>query len=276
MDGPHPVVEGLRRTLASPRSPSAFAEELESRVRQLLADMVDGRVLPRPEANALRASIVELVRIEALPKLAIRNPDDALRVLDKLKAYGFTQLEGERPQLEAARAAKFPPPPAITWPELAELHAAAQRHPDACSVAPGIRSAYFVKELQNDGISLPDQLPALYAACNGFDLSCVGAPHIPVFSLLPSESVDIFDEKDGYPRRAVVFQGGDDVQLSVYRDRKKQWWLVYEHELLPINKKPLDLRELVRFGLERMNAPIVEVLDGGALSWDRLFGIRDG
>jgi len=106
MDG-HAVVDGLRRTLVSSRRSAAFVEELEGRVRQLIADMVDGRVLPKPEADALRASIIELVRSEALPKFAGRNPNDALRIIDKLRAYRFTQLEGERPRLEAARASKL-------------------------------------------------------------------------------------------------------------------------------------------------------------------------
>jgi hypothetical protein len=272
MVGPHPVIEGLRRALANSRSSSAFTDELESRIRQMIADMVDGRVLPNAEANALRASIVELVRTEALPKIGGRNPNDALRVLDKLKAYGFAQLESERPQLEAARASKFPPPEPVTWPEIGELRAAAQRFPEVSTIAAAVQSVYFAKQLQDDGILLPDDLLRLYAACDGFDLSCVVARHVPVFSLLPSNSIDTSDEEDGYPRRAAVFQGGDEVQFSVYRDRKKQWWLVYEYDYQPIGKKAFDLPELVRFGLRRMNASTVGVLED-EFSWDRFFGI---
>lgn len=274
MDEAHPVIASLRKTLVASRNSDAFVKEMESRIRQLQADMVDGRVLPRQEADALRASMIELVRSEALNRLAGRNPTDALRVLDKLKAYGFTQLEGDRPRLEAAWAAKFPPPSPATWPELAELRAAAEQHADVCKIGSPIRSISFAKELEEDGLPLPEELLALYASCDGFDLSCLAATHVPVFSLLPSQSIDSSDAEEGYPRRAAVFQGGDEVQLSVYRDRKKQWWLVYELEYQSIGKKALDLIDVVRFGLRRMNAPTADALDG-ELSWDRFFGVTE-
>src|SRR5262245_7257949 len=140
----HPVVEGLRQKLSS-RSAAAFTKELEERIRQLMADMVDGRLLPKGEANALRASIIELVRSEALPRIGSRSPDDALGVLQKLEAYGFAHLPGERARLELARAQRFPPPPPATWPELAELREAAERHPEACSVRPAVDNSYFAK-----------------------------------------------------------------------------------------------------------------------------------
>jgi hypothetical protein len=273
MDGAHQVIDGLRKTLAASRSSAAFVSEMEERIRQLLADMVDGRVLPKHEANALRASMIALVRSEALPKYAGRNPNDALRILDKLKAFGYTQLEQERAGLEAARAAKFPPPPAATWPELAELRMAAAAHPDACRIgAPG-QNVYFAKELDEDGVALPEDLLALYAWADTFDLSCIVASYLPVFSFLP-QSLDISDADEGYPRRAAVFQGGDEVQLSVYRDRKKQWWLVYEYEYEPIGKKALDLQELIRFGIRRMNAPTADALISD-LSWEQFFDIQD-
>lgn len=234
--------------------------------------MVDGRVLPKPEAAALRASILDLVRQEALPKLGSRNPSDALQVLDKLRAYGFAQLEGERAPLERARASKFPPPPPATWPELVELREAAARRPDVCRLGAPAGNVYFAKALEEDGLPLPEDLLALYAACNGFDLSCASAPHIPVFSMLAGESIDVCEQADGTPPRAAVFQGGDEVQLCAYRDRKKAWWLVYEFEFEPVGKKLLDLRDLVRFGLKRMGAPAVEALDG-ELSWERFFEV---
>jgi hypothetical protein len=271
MDGPHPVIEGLRRTLAASRSSVAFVDEMEGRIRQLLADMVDGRVLPKGEAEGLRASLIELVRTEALAKYAGQT-SDALRVLDTLKAYGYTQLEGARVPLEIARAAKFPPPQPAAWPELADLRAAASRHPSVCSIAAPVRSVYFADELAEDGLPLPDELLALYAWADGFDLSCMVATHVPVFSLLPGQSIDVSDAEAGYPRRAVVFQGGDEVQFSMYRDQKNQWWLVYEHEYQPIGKKALDLRSVIQFGLRRMNAPTADALYG-ELSWDRFFDI---
>lgn len=264
----HPVIEGLRRALIAARGSSAFIAEMETRIRQLMVDMVDGRVLPRQEADSLRASLLDLVRSEALTKFADRNPNDALRILDKLKAYGFTQLENERPKLEVARASKLPAPPPADWPEISELRAAADQHPDMCSLGAPVPSVYFAKELKDDGIVLPDELLRLYAACDGFDLSCLSARDVPVFSLLSVRAIDISEETDAYPRRAVLFQGGDEVQFSVFRDRNKQWWLVYEHEYEPLEKRALDLRELVRFGLGRMNAATAEALDD-QWSWER-------
>lgn len=253
------------------RGSAAFVAELGERVHQLVAGMVDGRVLPKPEADALRVGIVELVRSEALPKFAGRNPNDALLILDKLKAYGWAQLEGERAALLAARASKFPPPAAATWPELDELRALAARHPDVCTVAAPVDSVCFAQDLEDDGLPLPDELLALYAFADGFDLSCLADPKGgPVFSLLPSVSIDASDEEEGYPRRAAVFQGGDEVQLCVFRDAKKQWWLVYEHEYRPIARKAFDLRDLVRFGLRRLHAPTFEALFA-ELSWERFF-----
>jgi hypothetical protein len=53
----------------------------------------------------------------------------------------------------------------------------------------------------------------------------------------------------------------------------KRWWLVFEYEYRPIGKKPFDLRELVRFGLRRMNASTTEALIG-ELSWERFFDVK--
>ena len=271
------VLDGLRAKLAGPRSAPAFVEDLESRVRQLLGNMVDGRVLPKPEADALRASVIDLVRSEALPKLGARNSNDAIVVLDKLKAYGWTALEGERPRLERERASKHPPPPSASWPELQELRSAAEQHPNFCVVRPPVGNVYFAAALREAGLPLPDELLAVYAAHDGFDLSCIAdAPHVPVFSLLPSASIDDCEATDGYAHRAACFQGGDEVQMSVYRDRKKLWWLVYEHEYQPIAKKPLELQTLLRFALQRLRATSFEALNEGELSWERYFDVADG
>lgn len=274
MHGSHPAIEALRKTLVASRSSTTFVGEMGERIHQLVADMVDGRVLPKREADALRVSIVDFVRSEALVKFA-GKPNDALAILDKLKAYGYTQLEGERPQLNAALAAGFPPPPPATWPELIELRAAAEQHPDACRIGLPVQSIYFAKQLEEEGLHLPEELLALYAWCDSFDLSCVGATYLPVFSLPRPLSLDVSEEEDGYPRRQAVFQGGDEVQFSVYRDQREQWWLVYELEYQPIGKKPLDLRELIHFGLVRMKAPTADALLGAELSWERFFDIKD-
>lgn len=276
-DAGRAVLDGLRAKLVGPRSAPAFVDDLESRVRQLLGNMVDGRVLPTPEADALRASVIDLVRSEALPKLSAKNSNDAIVVLDKLKAYGWTALEGERPRLEQERASKHPPPPPASWPELQQLRSAAEQHPDFCVGCAPIANVYFAVALREAGLPLPDELLALYAAHDGFDLSCIAdPPHVPVFSLLPSVSIDECEAADGYARRAACFQGGDEVQLSVYRDRNKAWWLVYEHEYQPIAKKPLELRGLLGFALQRMHAISFEALNEGELSWERYFNVAAG
>ena len=276
-DASRAVLDGLRAKLAGPRSAPAFVDDLESRVRQLLGNMVDGRVLPKPEAEALRASVIDLVRLEALPKLSARSSNDAIVVLDKLKAYGWTALEGERPRLEHARASNHPPPPPAGWPELQELRSAAEHYPTFCVVCPPVGNVYFAVALREAGLPLPDELLALYAAHDGFDLSCIAdPPHVPVFSLLPSASIDECEAADGYARRAACFQGGDEVQLSVYRDRKNLWWLVYEYEFQPLAKKPLELQELLGFGLQRMRATSFEALNEGELTWEHYFNVSDG
>lgn len=234
--------------------------------------MVDGRLLPKSEAEALRGSILELVR-DALTELGGRNPDDALRVLDSLRAYGYAQLEGERPRWRAARAARFPPPAPAAWPEVALLRLAAERQPDACRISAPVENVYFTKVLEDAGLPLPEELIALYAACDGFELSCAAATYLPVFGLLPSRAMEACEAEGKWGRRAAAFHGGDEVQLSIYRDRKKSWRLVFEYEYRAIGEKPLDVRELLRFGVARMNGPL-DVLEQ-ELSWDRFFGIAE-
>jgi hypothetical protein len=48
MGASHPVIDDLRKTLAGSRASAKFVGEMEARIRQLPADMVDGRVLPKP------------------------------------------------------------------------------------------------------------------------------------------------------------------------------------------------------------------------------------
>lgn len=136
---------------------------------------------------------------------------------------------------------------------------------------------YFAVALREAGLPLPDELLALYAAHDGFDLSCIAdPPHVSVFSLLPSVSIDECEAADGYARRAACFQGGDKVQLSVCRDRKKVWWLVYEHEYQPIAKKSLELQGLLGFAFQRMHAISFEALNERELSWGRYFDVAAG
>lgn len=96
-----------------------------------------------------------------------------------------------------------------------------------------------------------------------------------MFSLLPSGSIDGCDASGGYARRAAGFQGGDEVQLSVYRDGNEVWWVVYEHEYQPVAQKPLQLQRLLRFALQRMRAASFEALDEADRSWPRYFDRTD-
>jgi hypothetical protein len=165
------------------------------------------------------------------------------------------------------------PPVAAEWPEIAAVRRAAVDHADVCKVSAPVGNVYFAKELEELGTPVPDGLLALYAACDGFDLACIAAPLVPVFRLLASGAIDESEEGDGFPYRAVVFHGGDDVQLCVYRDATKVWWLVYEHEYVAVAKKALHLRDLLRFGLARMNAGEVGLLQN-ELGWERFFGVK--
>ena len=260
-----------------PKGARAFIDDLSDRVRQLVAaDMLDGRVLPKSEAEVFRSALVELVRSEALPQLITRNPGDAIVVLDRLKACGWTDLEAERPRLERERSAKYPPPAVPTWPELRELKSAAAAHPQYCVVRAPVESVYFAEALREAGLALPDELLALHATHDGFDLSHLARPpHVPVFSLLPSAAIDECEASSRYPRRAACFQGGDAVQLSVYRDKKGAWWLVHELEYEPTAKRPLRVQALLGFGLRRMRAATFEELQEGPLSWESYFAATD-
>ena len=75
--------------------------------------MVDGRVLPKSEADALRASVMELVATEALPKLRARTPSAAVRLLDTLQAKGSSPaaaVRGERRPVSGGASPELAPP----------------------------------------------------------------------------------------------------------------------------------------------------------------------
>lgn len=267
------VIAGLRDSLNARKSTS-FVSTLGERVHQLMANMVDGRVLPIDEAQNLRRAIVELVATEALPLFTRKNPSLGIAVLDKLKAYGVLDLESRRSELELARAAKYPPPEPVDWPEVEEIRVAA-KNADVATIEEPVSNVYFAHAFKTEeGLKLPDELLALYATCNGFDLSCAAANYLPVFSLLPSESIDVSESSRKFPKRLAVFQGGDEVQLAVFRDRVKSWWLVYEYEYEPDTKIPLDIRNLLQFGIARMNASSEQELEN-KLSWDKFFRSQD-
>lgn len=270
------VTSGLRRELA--KSTGTFLVELEGRVRHLVGNMVDGQELTAREANLLRVHILDLVRREALPRLSHR-PDDAIRILDLLLAYGHPELEPERARVEAARAALYPASAQANLPEIARILALAER--PGCVVRPPSKTAYFAERLRRDKVAIPSDLVAAYSAFDGFDLTCAIAPHVRVFSLLPTTALDVaeaapaFASAPGmagpYPRRVVAFQGGDCVDLAVGTDPRSKVWLVYEHDGMPIARRPFDLGALFAFALERRDATALEDLEQG-LSWQAFFG----
>jgi hypothetical protein len=133
----------------------------------------------------------------------------------------------------------------------------------------------FVQNFKEEGLALPDEIVSLYGAFDGFNLNAAAAPVVPVFAMLEAGAMDIYDAEGGYPRRVAVFQGGDEVHISVYRDRKKSWWCSYEYEFEPIGKRELDVPGLLEFGLQRAEAEEEGMLDGnGTLSWETYFQVR--
>jgi hypothetical protein len=261
------VASGLRRELA--KSTGTFLVELEGRIRQLLGNMVDGQDLSPLEAEALRVHILDIVRREALPRLR-QKPGDGLRILDLLKAYGYLQLESERPRIEAVRAASFPAPPLPETPEIVRLLALSRLRGSGCVAHAPSGNAYFAERLRKDNLVLPSELVAAYSAFDGFELTCAVAPLVPVFSLLPSTALDLVEGDGDYPRRVVAFQGGDCIDLGVGADRQGTYWLVYEHDSVPIAKRRFDLPALFAFALARHAATTTDQLDT-ELAWDALF-----
>jgi hypothetical protein len=240
--------------------------------------MVDGRVLPPAEADGLRAAIYDFVRKEALPALAARDPDCALRLHKKVASFEpWTKISlvEELPALIAALETKYPPPAPATWPVLEQLRAFATRALTLCSLNPPATSSAFVKTVKEEGGALPDELVALLGAHDGFDLNSASVPSgagwtLPVFSLLSAAELEVMDAGHGYPRRVAAFHGGDEVQLCVFRDSKKAWWLSYDYEYEPVAKLPLDLPALLDVGLKRAEARSQESLNAD-LSWETYF-----
>lgn len=260
------------RTILERADLTLLGSTIEARLTQLAIDMVDGRVVARAEATALRAAILDVTRASVLPRLSEAAPNQALRLLDRLAALGIRDLDGERVAIEGARRAAFPIPEPAAWPELDELRAAAVSRPAVCKIAAPVEDVAFVRDLAAEGVELPEEVLALYAACDGFDLSCEQAEYLPVFSLLPSAAIDTSGDA---PRRAVVFEGGDNVHLSIHRADDGRWRVVYEHQYEAVAEADLDVRAILRFGLARMRAPVVDDLFE-ALSWDAFFGVLEG
>ncbi|MCA9622353.1 MAG: hypothetical protein KC731_25185 [Myxococcales bacterium] len=273
MDPRLTVVEGLMKALEGRAAADGFRSVLEGRIRQLGADMVDGQVLPRAEADALRHSIGEVVRDVAVPALAQKDPQGGLKLLEMMQIYGWPVPSGAKERLESALVARYPAPAPAAWPEVDELQRWATAHPDSCRLASGARSVAFAVKLREvEGVRLPEELLALYAAIGELDFACVSEPTTPAFALIAGSSLDVLDASGRIPRRAAVFGGLDGEYLSIYLDGKRRPWVVFDHDDEPVSRAPLDLRAILAFGLRRAAAPSSDALIEGDLSWDAFFG----
>jgi len=263
-----PAIEELRQAFeAAPFE--AFIGALRGRLQQLSVSMLDGQVIERPDAEALAALVIELAR-GVLGTLADR-PADALRVLDALRSTGFVELEPGRAPLERECARRYPPPPAASWRELAELHALAIAQPEYCRVGPPATHVEFAARLAASGTPLPDELLALYAACSHVALWCrhvaASAGSIAAGDALRVRDgrLILFDRIKRHPVTLLVEQPGISIVHAI-----GTWWLVLEDDRAPAVKRPLDLQGMLRFALRRMDAATLEVLLTD-LAWRRFF-----
>jgi len=246
-----------------------FLRLLGRRLQHLAVGMLDGRVLARPDAEALAAQLIDVLR-GVLARLDER-PDDALRVLDALRSTGFLALEAARDAQEAACATRYPPPPAATWRELAELRDSAVRYPEHCRLGTPVRHVAFAARLAATGTELPRELLALYAACGHIVLLC---RHVAASAaeLCAGEALRVRDGRlvlieriRRHPVTMLVEQPGVSIAQAL-----GTWWLVLEDERAPATRRPLDLQGLLRFALRRMDAPTLEALLT-ELSWRQFF-----
>jgi hypothetical protein len=263
------VIQELSDTLAT-QPIEAFLRLLRRGLGQLGLAMRDGRVIARPEADALTADVLALVKAALSAQLADR-PADALRVLDAVRGAGFDQLELERPHLEAECVRRYPPPPPVTWPELAELRALADRHPELCRIGPPAPHVEFAARLAAAGTELPRELLALYAAASHVELTCRHVA-VPAGAICPGDALRVrdgrlilFDRTRRLPALMMLEQPGISITQAL-----GTWWLVLEDAHAPATRRPLDLQGLLRFALLRMAAPTREALLTD-LAWRRFF-----
>jgi hypothetical protein len=246
-----------------------FVRLLGRRLQHLGVGMLDGRVLAKPDADALAAQVIAVVR-GVLAQLDDR-PDDALRVLDALRSTGFVELESVRDDHEAACAMRFPPPPPATWRELAELRERAVQHPAHCRLGAPARHVAFAARLATSGTELPRELLALYAACSHIALLC---RHVAssAAELCGGEALRVRDGRlvlieriRRHPVTMLVEQPGVSIAQAL-----GTWWLVLEDERAPETRRPIDLQGMLRFALRRMDAETLEALLT-ELSWRQFF-----
>lgn len=248
----------------------AFSALLRRRLAELGVCMVDGRVVARADAEAVAAEVVALASRAVAGALADR-PGDALRVLDAARSAGCDQLEADRPRLEAERARRYPPPAPVTWRELGELRALAERHPELCRIGPPANHVEFAVRLAATGSELPGDLLALYAAASHIELTCRCVP-VLAGGICSGEAlrvrdgrVILFDRVRRQPRTMHIELPGVSIAQAL-----GTWWLVLEDERAPATRRPLDLQGLLRFSVLRMEASSLEVLLTD-LAWRRFF-----
>jgi len=263
------VIQELADTLET-QPVEGFARLVRRRLTQLGVSMVDGRVIAKAEADALVAQVLAVVTAALTGKLA-DQPADALRALDAVRGAGFEQLEPERPRLERECARRFPPPPAVTWREVGELRALADRHPELCRIGPPVAHVEFAARLAASGTELPRELLALYAACSHVELTC---RHVATAagSVCPGEALRVrdgrlilFDRSRRRPALMLIEQPGLSIAQAL-----GAWWMVLEDDRAPATRRPLDLQAVLRFALRRVEAPSREALLTD-LAWRRFF-----
>ena len=268
------MIDQLRTSLRHPQrqsrhpsDPPPFLQALRGRVEQPSVGMIDGAVLEPEDIEQAASAIHGFLRDEAFALLSVA---DAARVVELLHAFGW-----DIGDLETAldrRRAVHPPPPPLVGAEVDALRLAAKTHPEGCELADPITDVGWLESLRQHGVDVPQDLVALLCVADGFDLSAIVVPHLPVFSLLPTSSFDVLEPRDDFPARVAVFEGGDSVHLSVYGDDSGRWWMAFEYDYEPEARVAYDLRKLLRFGLDRMNATTADELFGGRLSWEAFFG----
>jgi hypothetical protein len=266
---PNGVIDELAQAFST-EPIEGFLRALRKRLQHLGVRLVDGQVVAKAEADALASELIGLVRGPVLGALSER-PGDALRVLDALRSTGYSELEAERAGFERACAARFPPPPAATWREIAVLHALAASDPGLCSIGAPVLHVEFAVRLGDTGTEVPRELLAFYAAASHVTLTC---RHVvaPAASICPGEALRVregrlilFDRIKRHPMMQFVEQPGVSIAQAL-----GTWWLVLEDDRAPATRRPLDLQGFLRFSLRRLEAPTLEALLTD-LSWRRFF-----
>ena len=265
------VIESLRSDFKATRGDRRFIEKLtHGRIQQLRANMVDGRILPTKEIAEIAAAIASYLRDEVIPQLARRTPDRGIELLDALKEFGFDEVDGARSQLSDALLAKYPPPEPLVASEVDAVRRLCVEN--EWPIGSPVKDSNFVAKLKKqEKLELPADVIALYGAIDGFELFSVKAGGEYALGFLAAGSIDVVERAKRYPKRVEVFSGGNDIQLSIFNDKKSgKWKLVYDYEREPVAAVNFDLLSLLSFGCERSLADNEDDFDG-KLSWETFF-----